>query len=231
MRRSAAWVRGAGAVVAVVATSVVAAGCTATVEQPPAGSSHEDSPSAPVIMPGAPGDEPQVASRAQLDRIGEAAKPSHASVHYVHMMIPHHQQALAMTALAPRRADSPQVRGLAERIGGAQRAEIGMMQGWLERHGHQRVPEAAASEMSDHHRSTMGMATRAQMRQLKAVTGAEFDRLFLTLMITHHQGAVDMAVDVLAESEDPLVRSMAKDVVATQRDEIATMKRMLDTLG
>ncbi len=232
MRRRSARQWRAVAVAVVMPALVLAGGCTAGPpdgEGGPSPSKSKGQP-APVILPGAPGDEPKVANQSQLERIGRDAKPSASSVHYVRMMIPHHQQALAMTALAPQRVEDPRVRGLAERIHDAQNAEIDMMQGWLERHGHERVPKAGARNMPDEHRTMMGMATREEMARLKAASGTGFDRLFLQLMRTHHQGAVEMAVDALAESEDPLVRSMAKDTIATQRDEIATMTRMLSTL-
>lgn len=220
-----------------VAVSILAGGCTgdrsARDHEPSASgaSGSETSKRAPVILPGAPGDAPEVAGGDRPARLDRDDGPAASSVDYVRMMIPHHQQALTMTALAPERAHSPEVRDIAGRIRGAQRAEIGMMQGWLRRHDQRPVPEGSAREMPDRRRAGMGMATRAQMDRLRAASGADFDRRFLRLMIPHHEGAVRMAVDVLSESEDPLVRSMAKDVLATQRDEIAAMRRMLSRVG
>lgn len=223
-------------VAVVVAMSVLAGGCTGE-RSGPAGasagetSSGETATKAPVILPGAPGDAPEVAGDDRSAKLDRDDGPAASSVDYVRMMIPHHQQALTMTALVPERAHSRQVRDIAARIRGAQRAEIGMMQGWLRRHDRRSVPEGSDRAMSDRRRAGMGMATRVQIDRLRAASGADFDRRFLRLMIPHHEGAARMAVDVLAESDDPLVRSMAKDVLATQRDEIAAMRRMLSRIG
>ncbi|BFO19435.1 hypothetical protein SHKM778_58230 [Streptomyces sp. KM77-8] len=108
------------------------------------------------------------------------------------MMIEHHAQALVMTELAPDRAESKKIVKLAERIGAAQGPEIEAMKAWLKSHD-----KAERDEGHAHDHATMpGMATQAQLKQLSAADGAAFDQLFLTLMITHHQGAITMATEV-----------------------------------
>lgn len=216
------------AVLSGVAASMIAVLCGCTGAETPDRAPRRTA-SAPVVLPGAPGDEPRVAGPAEVAKLGdEQAEPSDAGSRYVRMMIPHHQQALTMTAMAPTRAKNPQVRGLAERIDGAQGAEIGMMQAWLARNGVQPMP---GDRVDERHKRMMGMATQEQLARLKASSGAEFDRMFLELMSRHHRGAVTMAVDLLKEGTDPQVRSMAKDVMASQRDEIAVMQGLLTEIG
>ncbi|GAA4884030.1 DUF305 domain-containing protein [Saccharopolyspora cebuensis] len=181
---------------------------------------------APVVLPGAPGDRPEVVTGAEVPARTEP-RPVAVEADYLRDMIAHHGQALEMTALAPERAAHPQVRALAERIGGAQGPEIDAMRGWLATHS---LPEHPTGETHGHghegHTAMPGMATPEQLAALAAAHGAEFDRLFLDLMIAHHEGAVTMATDLLAEGRDPQVHAMAQDVLVTQRDEIATMQRL-----
>ncbi|RCW43155.1 uncharacterized protein (DUF305 family) [Halopolyspora algeriensis] len=232
MRQSRVVASRALAVAAAVAMSVtVLNGCTST-GSTGAASTDTGQPSssqAPVVLPGAPGDEPRVAGSAEMAELGaEQAEPSEAGIDYIRMMIPHHRQALTMTDMAPARAKNPRVRGLAERIGGAQQAEIDMMQAWLKRNDLQPVTDY---HVDARHKRMMGMATREQLDRLKGSSGTEFDRLFLRLMSRHHEGAVTMAEDLLTKGTDPQVRSMAKDVIASQRDEIATMQQLLTEIG
>ncbi len=139
------------------------------------------------------------------------------------MMIQHHAQALDMTALAPGRAESVKVVKLAERIAAAQKPEIGAMRGWLRTHG---KPEQESGHGHDH--ATMpGMATEAQLKQLRAAEGKAFDQLFLTLMITHHQGAITMATEVKGQGNNIQIEEMADDVVAQQTSEINRMRDLL----
>jgi uncharacterized protein (DUF305 family) len=180
-------------------------------------------PAPPVVLPGAPGDEPQVVASVPAD----PSRPVEVEADYLRAMIVHHEQAVEMTALAPERAANSKVRALSDRIGAAQGPEIGAMRGWLATHG---LDEHAGHGAHDH-AAMPGMATPEQMAQLAASRGADFDRLFLQLMIAHHEGAVTMATDLLARGRDEQVHAMAQDVLATQRDEIDTMRRMLAEMG
>jgi uncharacterized protein (DUF305 family) len=159
-------------------------------------------------------------------------------VHFVAGMIGHHSQALAMSALAPARAASASVRTLAERIAAGQQDEIGLMQSWLRDRG-QPEPRVGAGSVTmtmngmTHDMSMPGMLTDAQMRELDAARGREFDRLFLTYMIQHHRGAVAMVEKLFGTygaAQDETVFKFASDVNVDQITEIARMERMLRAL-
>ncbi|MGA5160008.1 DUF305 domain-containing protein [Streptomyces pseudogriseolus] len=211
--------------------SAVAAGLTALAVLGLVGcdSGGDDTRSAPasrpsVIAPGAPGEENRTLSAEDAERERrEDDTPNAADVSYARMMILHHTQALEMTGLAPGRAESPKVVKLAERIAAAQKPEIGAMKGWLRTHG---KTEQDAGHGHDH-AAMPGMATEAQLRQLRAAEGPAFDQLFLTLMITHHQGAVTMATDVKGQGNNIQIEEMADDTVAQQTSEINRMRDLL----
>ncbi|MEV0637878.1 DUF305 domain-containing protein [Streptomyces sp. NPDC050619] len=175
-----------------------------------------------VLVPGKPGEANRTLSAedAEEQRTDDDS-PNSADIAYARMMIEHHTQALEMTELVPDRAQSPKVAKLAERIAAAQRPEIGGMQGWLKEHG--------KDENSDgHDHATMpGMATEAQLKKLRAAEGKAFDQLFLTLMITHHEGAITMATDAKAQGNNIRIEEMADDVIAQQTSEITRMRDML----
>jgi uncharacterized protein (DUF305 family) len=177
-----------------------------------------------VIAPGKPGEDNRTLSAqdAAAQR-AEDDTPNSADVSFARMMIEHHAQALEMTALAPAQAKSAKVKALAARIAAAQGPEIDAMKGWLTAHGKGESPAAGAHD----HAAMPGMATEAQMKQLRAARGAAFDQLFLTLMITHHEGALTMAADIKAQGNNIRVEEMADDVVAQQTAEITRMRSML----
>ncbi|MFJ7135316.1 DUF305 domain-containing protein [Streptomyces fungicidicus] len=177
-----------------------------------------------VIAPGGPGEANRTlsADEAQRQR-AEDDSPNSADVSYARMMIAHHTQALEMTELVPDRAQSSKIVRLAERITAAQRPEIKAMQAWLKNHG-----KAERDGAHGHDHATMpGMATQSQLKQLRAADGKAFDQLFLTLMITHHQGAITMATDVKGQGNNIQVEEMADDVVAQQTSEISRMRDLL----
>jgi uncharacterized protein (DUF305 family) len=152
-----------------------------------------------------------------------------ADVRFMQDMIGHHAQAITMAVLATSRAESDNVLKLARKIDISQRDEIKFMQQWL-RERNQGVPDSAQA----HAMQMPGMLTSAQMTQLAATRGREFDRLFLRFMIQHHEGALMMAKTLFA-SPDPAQDSdlfrFATDVVADQGDEIYVMQSMLDMIG
>ena len=150
------------------------------------------------------------------------------------MMVPHHAQALEMSALAPERAASKQVLALARRIKGAQGPEVLTMSSWLQTRDIE-VPKAGEDPSSyDHgehgHMEMEGMLTREQLAELEAARGARFDRLFLRDMIGHHQGAVDMAQQVAVDGTDLQVSEIAADVNTGQAAEINRMRDLLRAL-
>jgi uncharacterized protein (DUF305 family) len=160
---------------------------------------------------------------------------SDADVEFMAGMIPHHAQAVIMAGWAPSHSARQDVAILCERIVVAQRDEIAMMQTWLGDRG-QTVPDATSTR----HKMTMdgmthemlmpGMLSDEEMAELDRSRGPEFDRLFLTGMIKHHQGAIDM-VDTLFKSygaaQDEMVYKFASDVYADQSIEIDRMHEML----
>ncbi|MGW8761251.1 DUF305 domain-containing protein [Streptomyces sp. NPDC055815] len=173
-----------------------------------------------VVAPGKPGEPARRISPEEAARLLPDESPNGADFRYAQMMIVHHEQALTMTALAPQRASSPQVKKVAERIAAAQRPEIASMEGWLKNNGGPRKQGA-----HDHH-AMPGMATEEQLTQLRNAQGKAFDELFLKLMIAHHEGAVTMAAEVLSEGNNVLVEEMANDVIAQQTSEINRMRSL-----
>ncbi|HSJ23743.1 MAG TPA: DUF305 domain-containing protein [Longimicrobiales bacterium] len=152
-----------------------------------------------------------------------------ADVHFMQMMMGHHAQAIVMSARAPTHGASDLVLQLAQKIDISQRDEIEMMRQWLLERG-QVVP--TDEQMLAMHMP--GMLTPEQMAQLDAVRGAAFDRLFLTLMIQHHEGAVLMVDELFSSpgaAQDSDIFRFATDVAADQGDEIFVMYRMLDMLA
>ncbi|WP_406835370.1 DUF305 domain-containing protein [Streptomyces sp. AHU1] len=194
------------------------AGCDADTDD---GSATGGGPS--VIVPGAPGEGNRTLSASEAAaRRADDDTPNAADVSYARMMIQHHTQALEMTGLVPGRARSGDLKRLALRISAAQGPEIEVMRGWLKTHG-----EKEAGDAGDHRHTEMpGMATEAQLKELRAARGADFDALFLTLMIAHHEGAITMATDVKAQGNNLLIEEMADDVVAQQTSEITRMRGM-----
>jgi len=165
-----------------------------------------------------------------------------ADIHFMTGMIGHHAQAIVMSQWAPTHGASAQLRTLAARIINAQQDEIVLMQRWL-RNRRLPVPEPRPSgmpmAMSGEHDMAMhdmlmpGMLTDAQMKELDAARGEEFDTLFLTYMIQHHRGAVTMVQELFGTNgaaQDEVVFKFANDVNVDQSTEIARMQRMLVAL-
>lgn len=176
--------RAVGASIAAVAAAVLIAGCGGADQEGMPGMGHGTTPSA---------SQPPA----------EAGQHNEADVAFAQGMIPHHTQALEMSRLAPERAQSEQVKELARQIETAQGPEIDMLTVWLRSWGveaphggthgmdHGNMPDEGMSGMD--HGGMRGMMTPEDMQRLQQAEGAEFDRAFLTMMIEHHEGAVDMA--------------------------------------
>ncbi|MEW2257195.1 DUF305 domain-containing protein [Streptomyces sp. NPDC047869] len=148
-------------------------------------------------------------------------------VSFAQGMIPHHRQALEMAKLADGRASSARVKDLAARIEEAQDPEIRTMTGWLTAWGEQ-VPMAGMDHSG--HTGTTGMAgmmSDDDMAALKKATGADFDSRFLSLMVEHHRGAVEMAGTEKSGGAYGPARTMAGDIVRAQNAEIQEMERIL----
>jgi uncharacterized protein (DUF305 family) len=166
--------------------------------------------------------------RARAD--SALARFTEADADFMARMIGHHAQALAMAALVPTRGRSAQIHTLAARITTAQEAEIALMRRWLEDRGRAAPREGESEHVSD----APGMLTAEQMRSLEDATGEDFDRLFLTLMIQHHRGAVTM-VERLFETPgaagDTSTFRIASGIQVDQMSEIARMEAMLAAPG
>lgn len=141
-------------------------------------------------------------------------------VQFAQMMIPHHQQAVEMAELALKNdSASKEVTNLATQIKAAQGPEIETMNRWL------REWNAPAAGSMNH--GSGGMMTDEDMKKLADASGDDFNRMWVTMMIQHHEGAVDMAQGVLQTTANPEVKQMAQAIVDGQKKEIATMKGML----
>jgi uncharacterized protein (DUF305 family) len=171
-------------------------------------------------------------------------------VHFFRMMIPHHSQALEMSALARDRTENRSILALAARIEGGQAEEIERMRGWLRHRGlaepeESSDPQPAASlpaNMGGHDHGAPGAApsnpevnlmpgllTSAEMAELAAAEGIEFDRLFLSYMIYHHRGAIQMVDELFASpngGKDEEVFRFAAEIRVDQSTEVARMERM-----
>ncbi|MFJ4103504.1 DUF305 domain-containing protein [Amycolatopsis japonica] len=202
---------------ALVAAAFLVSGCTGDPE--PAAPAQ----SAPVIVPGKPGEQASTGSPGPVNR----DQPNEADVEYMTMMIPHHQQAKVMTELVPGKTANEQIRAIAGRISVAQDGEIAMMKTWLADRGKPVPGEGHAGHGGGHDHALMpGMATEAQLADLRAANGPAFEKLFLDLMIAHHQGALTMAEAQLGKGVEIKAQEMAQEVITGQTAEIERMKAM-----
>ena len=182
-----------------------------------------------IVQPGAPGQSGRTFSADELAQV-EGVSYTDADVRFMQGMIPHHRQALDMTALVRQNAGSEAVRQMALRMEISQRDEIAMISSWLRERGESiEMPGMGAMQ-----HSMMRMLTPEQMRELSNSRGTEFDRLFLEGMIQHHLGALDMVTQLFNTSgaaQESTVFKFAEDVDADQLMEIERMQAILDQLG
>ena len=152
-----------------------------------------------------------------------ANKHNESDVMFTRMMVPHHQQALEMAALAQGRAESSAVKDLAAQIQAAQQPEIDAMNAWLTSWA------VVTDEMAGvHHSMSGGGMTEDDMTSLAAKSGAAFDRAFLAMMVKHHDSAIDMAKDELAKGQSPHALALAASIQVTQQAEVTYMKSLLN---
>ncbi|MER6419724.1 DUF305 domain-containing protein [Streptomyces sp. NPDC001137] len=147
-------------------------------------------------------------------------------VSFAQGMIPHHQQALEMAKLAAGRASSAKVKDLAARIEKAQDPEIRTMSGWLRSWG-QSVPSAMPGMDHSAHSGMAGMMDSKDMDELEKASGTEFDTMFLTMMIEHHKGAVQMAGTEKSKGAYAPATTMADAIITGQTAEIKEMNKLL----
>lgn len=135
---------------------------------------------------------------------------------FLQMMIPHHEQAVEMSNLALAKSKNPEVLKLAQQIKDGQSAEIIQMKSWL---GNAAMPGEMGHDMG-------GMMGPEDMTALQSATGTAFDKLFLTSMIAHHEGALHMVL-MIKDSSDPKLLTLRDNIIKTQSAELETMKKLL----
>lgn len=197
-----------------LALALLVAGCSNGTDEE--GTSTEPTATAPT-------EETTSPSEAEVD-----SAHNDADTMFAQMMIVHHEGAIEMSELAVERADSDEVRSLAEGISAAQGPEIEQMTSWLEAWG-----EDTQTDMGGMGHSGMdmeGMSQEEAMGELGDLSGADFDTRFLELMTAHHQGAIEMAEAELADGENPQALDLAEQIIADQEAEIEQMEQMLQDL-
>ena len=147
-----------------------------------------------------------------------------ADVAFATNMIPHHQQAVEMAEFAEERAGSQEIKDLAAQIKAAQGPEIETMTGWLAAWGEPIPDDMGGMDMSG---SMPGMMSMGDMNMLRESSGAGFDQMFLTMMIQHHQGAIEMARTEQADGANEAAIQLAEEIEAAQTAEISMMRGML----
>lgn len=171
---------------------------------------------------------PLVALAACSDSDDSPAKAfNDADVTFAQEMIPHHRQATEMAKLADGRTTNPEVLDLASGIIAAQQPEIDSMSGWLESWDKEVPSESGEMADMDHGPSSdmPGMMSGDDISRLASLSGAEFDDEFLTMMIEHHEGAIEMASTEEADGTYPRAVALAKKI---QKDQAAEIERMRD---
>ena len=182
----------------------------------------------PIVQPGAPG-QPTLNLDAETAVAIANSAYIPADVSFMQGMIIHHHQALLMSRLATQRTNNKTLLDLANRIDVSQADEIAFMQTWL-REREEIAPEPSKDHQEHSEHNMAGMATPAQMIQLAASKSTDFDRLFLKLMIAHHDGAITMVEDLRewpGSTYDPQLNEFASDVSNDQAVEIERMNGLL----
>ena len=185
----------------------------------------------PILQPGSPGEPTKVIDSETAIAIANTSYTA-ADVDFMQGMIIHHYQAFLMSEMATSRTNNQTILDLAGRIDISQQDEISFMENWLLDMG-QTVPDPSKSNHMHHHKM-MGMATPEQMQQLSQSDSTDFDRMYLNLMIKHHEGAIDM-VDRLNEypgsAYDPQLYEFVSDLTNDQAVEIERMNGILIDLS
>jgi uncharacterized protein (DUF305 family) len=222
---------------ALLLSAVALAGCRTGAREPAAGGA----PPAPAATPTQPAAAAGTGSAGGAAPAGARPRHTAADVRFMQRMIGHHGQALTMTSLVPTRSRREDLNRLAERIAVSQRDEMAMMRRWLvargeaapDTGGHQ-AHHGAHHGAGGHDASMPGMLTEQELARLAGASGAAFDRLFLELMIRHHEGAVAMVAELHASpgaAQEAEVFRFAADVDADQRAEIRRMRALLRALA
>lgn len=193
------------AVLLALATALLLTSCTSTASDDH--TNHESS------------DEPAIS--------GEPAGYNADDIAFATNMIPHHEQAVELSAMVPDRSANPELKALAEQISAAQEPEIRTMKVLLVQWNENPDARAGHGGEEGHGGAMQGMVDDATMAKLKSLSGAEFDTLWLESMISHHQGAIEMARAELANGANVDAKRLAQTMVDTQQAEIDQMNQML----
>jgi uncharacterized protein (DUF305 family) len=170
------------------------------------------------------GNAPAPASSSQVSEEHNAA-----DVQFARDMIVHHEQAVEMAGLAETRAQNPEVKALAEEIRAAQQPEIDIMTGFLTAWGEN--PSQGGGMGGMDHSGMPGMMSQQQIQQLGQAQGVAFDRMFLQMMIDHHDGAIEMARGEQVDGQNPQAVELAKQIEAAQAAEVQRMQQLLLQAG
>jgi uncharacterized protein (DUF305 family) len=152
-----------------------------------------------------------------------SAQFNDADVEFAQMMIPHHEQAVGMAALADTRASDKAVKTLATKIKAAQEPEIKIMQGWLSAWGKSAHSGGMGHDMP-------GIMSERDMKDLEAAKGRDFDKRFGEMMIAHHNGAIEMARTEQQQGAAPEAKELAKVIETTQQAEVAQLREIVGSL-
>ncbi len=189
--------------------------------------------SAQIVQPGAPGQATRTLTAEQAVKLAQASYTA-SDVAFMQAMIVHHTQALDMAKLVKDRTNTEDLLTIAGRIESSQADEIAFMKTWLAERG-EPIQDPMMAGHGDHmHHMMKGMASPEQMAALADAKGVEFDRQFLTLMIAHHDGAVDMVEELLREdgtAADPVLYQFVNDIDKEQTTEIERMDKLLAGLS
>ena len=204
--------------------------------------SQQASPAPTIVQPGAPGTGNKTLSKDAATAGQVPRPPSKADVEFMQGMIMHHNQAVEMTELLKTRTKDPAIMELGKKIDVSQTDEMRWMKQWLTDRGFPISADPMAgmdmNQMDMKHMKDMdmtmpmmpGMLTASQMEALRNASGPQFDHLFLTGMIQHHSGALQMVKELFANpgaGQDPQLFDFASDVDNTQQAEIDIMRHML----
>lgn len=232
--------------VAVLAASVVLSGCTdspsadgpgtttsapGTADQATASldlnpSAVQSAPSA--IVPGEPGEPNKTVDASVAATMFDPNEKNDADVEFATMMVPHHEQAVRLIGYVKGRTENPELLALADRMREEQSAEIAVFKAWLEQRGES---ELTGDDLAEHVKHMAGSISEKQFTELQAASGTAFDKIFYTLMIAHHKGAMEMADNTLGYGVNPDMHKMAADVNTSQNAQVRTMEVLLSELG
>lgn len=149
-------------------------------------------------------------------------------VEFARAMSVHHEQAIEMALILRERSQDPVLSPFALDILLTQRGQMGQMYAWLSLWGH---PTESPTGVSKEHAQSMGMASNAEMAQLRSLPLAQAEILFMQLMLRHHQGGVAMAQNALDKARHPEVQRLASSMVNGQQNEIRFMTTLLQERG